>query len=311
MSRNKKNIKMQLHEILNGMMRFGEKKEKEQPGGAHYNPNRAPGIHSYRTADTYRDVIDSFGEYCKQAGVKKVGQIYKATVAGYMDSRRQESSWTASKDLAAINKVLGTHYTPKEFGFSRRTQDKVVHNRGVLTDNSTRASPLNADALHFARATGCRRQSILLATPAQAIRSEDGTVIGFHLREKGGRVRDALVLPSERGWLTSFVNDREAERGVYGKLIDHCDSHCNPHFDRGVYAQTLYREMMDARETGTDVYAGHRETFINQDALDKALRTSPYRYEYAHGFNVAVCAEISQQMGHNRVDVVIRSYLNK
>ena len=311
MSRKKKNIVIQLNNRVNELLQIGQKKVKEQPGGEHYNPNRAPGIHSVKTADTYRRVINQLGEYCKSRGVRDVSDINHETIAGFMASRSSESSWTASKDLSAINKVLGTHYTPKEFGFARRTQEAVVHNRGILTDNSTRALPLNADALHFARATGCRRQSILLATPAQAIRSEDGTVIGFHLREKGGRVRDALVLPSERGWLTSFVNDREAERGVYGTLIDHCDSHCNPHYDRGTYAQEMYAAMVEARDNGTDIYMGHRDTFINDEALEKALCTSPYHGDTAHGYDKHICAELSQQLGHNRIDVVVRSYLKK
>ena len=316
MSRKKKNVKMELNNRLNELLQIGQKKIKEKTGGEHFNPNRAPGIHSVKTADTYRRIINQFGDYCKMTDVKDVRDIDRNVVRGFMATRSKESSWTASKDLSALNKVLETHYTPKEFGYGRRTQDAVVHNRGILTANSTRDLPQNADVLHFARATGCRRQSILLATPAQAIwdgavGSTGGTVIGFTLREKGGRVRNALVLPSERAWVTDLVNSRFNERGKYGNLIDHCDSHCNPHFDRGTYAQEMYAAMVAARDSGADIYMGHRDTFINQDALDKAIRTSPYKGETAHGYDKHICAELSQQLGHNRIDVVVRSYLCK
>ena len=313
MSRNRVNIKMQLHKQLDNLMKIGVKKKKEKPGGEHFNPNRSEGIHSYKTADTYRSVIDKFGDFCKDQGIRNLSEIDRTVVVAYVESRREKSSWTISKDLSAINKVLNTRYTGKEFGIGQRTQDAVIHNRGLLTANSTRDLPQNQLALHFARATGCRRQSILLATPAQAIwdGSAGRTVIGFTLREKGGRVRNALVLPSERAWVTDLVNSRFTERGKYGNLIDHCDSHCNPHYDRGTYAQEMYAAMVAARDSGTDIYMGHRDTFINQDALDKALRTSPYKGETAHGYDKHICTELSQQLGHNRIDVVVRSYLDK
>ncbi len=316
MSRKKKNIVIQLNNRVNELLQIGQKKVKEQPGGEHYNPNRAPGIHSVKTADTYRRVINQLGEYCKSQGVKDVSDINHETIAGFMASRSGESSWTASKDLSAINKVLGTHYTPQEFGFARRTQDKVVHNRGILTDNSTRDAPRNQLALHFARATGCRRSSILSVTTNKAIwdgaaGSAGGIVIGFTFTEKGGRTRSALVLPSERTWVTKLVNDRTAERGPKGRLVDTCDSHCNPHYDRGTYAQEMYAAMVEARVKGEDIYCGHRDTFINEKALENALEKSPYHGKTAHGYDKHICAELSQQLGHNRIDVVVRSYLNK
>ena len=80
MGRNKQSIKYQLNQRLNSLMRIGEKKEKEQPGAADYNPNRASGVHSLSTLDTYRSVINGFAEHCREQGIKNINDITKETV---------------------------------------------------------------------------------------------------------------------------------------------------------------------------------------------------------------------------------------
>ena len=309
MSRNKKNIKQQLNERVDGLLRIGQKKVKESKGSSHYNPNRSEGIHSIKTADTYRRVINVFAEHCKEQGIREIAQIDSNIIGSFVVTRSNLSSWTISKDLAAINKVLDTHYTPKDFGIQERSRDQVVHNRRIHTDNSTAERESNRAALWFAYATGCRRSSILTVTADKAIRDESGTVIGFQFKEKGGRERNALVLPSERQAMTDYVNARQSEYGERGRLIDTCDRNCNPHYQRAEYANQLYREIKDHRDRGEDIYGGHRSTFIDARQLEKALSHPRYQRETVHGYETKICAEISQALGHNRIEVVVNSYL--
>ena len=271
MSRNKSNLKIQLHKRIDDLLCIGQKKIKETRGSPKFNPNRSEGIHSIKTAETYRRVIDRFGDYCKSQGIKTTSEITRETVQGFVESRRGNSSWTHSKDLAAINKVLGTYYTPKEFGIKERSRDQIVNNRHARTDHSTATADRNQAALWFAYSTGCRRSSILTVTADKTIRAEDGTVIGFQFREKGGRERNAVVLPSERQTMTNYVNARQAEHGENCRLIDTCDRNCNPHFQRAEYANKLYRELKEYRDRDEDIYSGHRSTFIDERHLQKAL----------------------------------------
>jgi hypothetical protein len=309
MSRNKSNIKMQLHKRIDELLRIGQKKVKETRGTPHFNPNRSEGIHSIKTAETYRQVINIFAEYCKTQGIKDVAQIDSNIIGSFVGTRSNLSPWTLSKDLAAINKVLDPHYTPKDFGIQERSHNQIINNRRVHTDNSTAGAERNQTALWFARATGCRRSSILTVTAEKAIRNEDGTVIGFQFREKGGRERNAIVLPSERQAMTNYVNARITESGENCRLVDSCDRNCNPHYCRAEYANELYRELKEYRDRDEDIYCGHRSMFIDERHLQKALSHPRYQRETVHGYETKLCAEISQALGHNRIEVVVNSYL--
>lgn len=298
---------MHLHKRIDELLRIGQKKVKETRGTPHFNPNRSEGIHSIKTAETYRQVINIFAEYCKTQGIKDVAQIDSKIIGSFVATRSNLSSWTISKDLAAINKVLDTHFTPKDFGIQERSRDQIVNNRHVHTDHSTASAERNQAALWFAYATGCRRSSILTVTADKAIRNEDGTVIGFQFKEKGGRERNAIVLPSERQAMTDYVNSRQVEHGENCRLVDTCDRNCNPHYQRAEYANQLYVELKDHRDE--DIYCGHRSTFIDERHLQKALSHPRYQREFVHGYETRLCAEISQQLGHNRIEVVVNSYL--
>ncbi len=309
MSRNKNNIKIQLNKRIDDLLRIREKKVKETRGTPHFNPNRSEGIHSIKTAETYRQVINIFAEYCKTQGIKDVAQIDSKIIGSFVATRSNLSSWTISKDLAAINKVLDTHFTPRDFGIKERSRDQIVNNRRAHTEHSTAAAERNQAALWFAYSTGCRRSSILTVTADKAIRSEDGIVIGFQFKEKGGRERDAIVLPSERQTMTDYVNARIAENGENCRLVDTCDRNCNPHYYRAEYANELYGELKEYRDRGEDIYAGYRSRFIDERHLQKALSHPRYQREFVHGYETRLCAEISQALGHNRIEVVVNSYL--
>ena len=111
--------------------------------------------------------------------------------------------------------------------------------------------------------------------------------------------------------VTEFVQSRVAERGEHCRLIDSCDSNANPHYERGVYAQEMYKQMVDYREREQDIYCGSRHKFINEENYQKAIKHPRYRSEYVRGHNTRICTGVSQQLGHNRIDVVINHYLCK
>ena len=311
MSRHKMNIKMQLNRRIDELLRIGEKKTKEERDSPNYNSNRSEGIHSIRTADTYRRCINVFADYCKTQGIKRVEDIDESIVAGFVDQRRECSSWTISKDLAAINKVLndGNIYTPAQFGIEPRYADNVVHNRRTLMENSTAEAERNQIALWFVHATGCRRSSVLTVTASQAIRDDDDIVIGFQFKEKGGRERNALLLPVERERMTEFVNAKIAESGEGCHLISQCDRNCNPHFERAHYCQDMYELMRQAKESGRDIYDGYRDIFINEEKYQHAIEHPRYSADFVRGYDTKILAELSQQLGHNRISVLLGSYL--
>ena len=297
MGRRHKNIKIQLNKALDGLLCLGTKKIKNDT-----NPNRAEGIHSAATATTYRSTINTFAEYLKGEGVRNIGDISEAHVRGFLDSRAGRSQWTLSKDLSAINKVLGTQYDGKEMGLKGRHAPSILNNRGFAKQDSGHLQR-NREALRFVAATGIRRQSIATITPAQAIYGQSGQVVGFRVVEKGGRPRCCVVLESERAWVTQLVQAHAAQPET--PMLTAVDKNANPHYYRAEYARALYTDL---RAAG-DYYDGMRTMFINEKAVERAM--ARYAHDTCRGYDLYTVAEVSQNMGHNRLDVVMTHYLTR
>ena len=311
MGRNSKNIKIQLNKKLDSLLRIGQKKQKESVGTPNYNPNRSEGIHSIQTADTYRKVINQFGEYCKTQGIREISQIDHQTVASYMEEQKGLSKWTTAKIICGINKVLSTNYTPADFGIGHRSQSEIIHNRGFLRANSTADRESNKDALWFASCTGARRETLMSVTANNAVRNDEGQVIGFHFEHcKGGKDYYALVLPYEREKMTAYVDEKIAIGGDNARLVTYCDKNSNPHYERGRYAESLYLCLKEAKDNRCDLYDGRRSLFINQEKYERAISHPRYSAETVRGYDTKVLAELSQNLAHNRISVCF-SYLGK
>lgn len=293
---------MQLNRRIDSLLRIGEKKVKDDPT----NPNRAEGIHSIQTASTYRAVARQLGEYLKEQGVRTIGDIERSHIEGFMTHRGNLSAYTYSKDLSAINKILDTRYTTREFGLPQRSYHAVTNNRG-LAQRDTSGAERNREALSFVRACGMRRESIDRITPADFLRDRDGLCIGVHLVEKGGRARNAVILAQDRERITAIVDRAVQTSGTDRPFLNAPDSNANPHYARREYAQQLYTDLERSRSEGTDYYAGMRSSFINQRCFARATQGRP---EHIRGYQRDALAEVSQNLGHNRISVVYYSYLN-
>ena len=309
MGRNRKNITIQLNRRIDELLRIGEKKVKVD--------GRAEGIHSVKTADSYRGTAGRLAEVCKASGVKNIEDIDKSVVERYMESYRNASAWTVSRELSATNKILGTSYTPSDFGFTQhRTYTSVKNNRGDLPLSSTANKPENQDALYLASVCGCRRSSLDPSSPTavtanDAIRNEQGQIYAFRLLEKGGKERVSLVLPSERGNLTRWVDGKLKDgHSPDAPLISHIDRNLGSHRMRAEYARDLYAELLEAKQRGVDVYEGRKyELFIDKDKYDYSYNNPRFRGDTIHGFDKDIALEVSFALGHNRLDVSLYSYL--
>ena len=304
MGRKDKNITIQLNRRIDELLRIGEKKVKVD--------GRVATINSVQTADSYRGTANRLGEVCKSMGVRNIEDIDKGVIERYMESYRHASAWTVSREIAAANKLLGTSYTPRDFGFTqRRTYTSVKNNRGDLPSSSTANKPENQDGLYLASVTGCRRSSITTVTANDAIRDEHGKIYAFNWCEKGGRCRTSLVLPSEQGNLTRWVDSKlKGGHSPDAPLVDYISKNAPCHRMRSEYARDLYAELKDAKERGVDVYQGRKfELFIDKDKYDYSYHNPRFKSDVVHGFQKDIALEVSFALGHNRLDVSLYSYL--
>lgn len=304
MGRKNKNITIQLNRRIDELLCIGEKKVKVD--------GRVATINSVQTADSYRGTANRLGEVCKSMGVRNIEDIDKGVIERYMESYRHASAWTVSREIAAANKLLGTSYTPRDFGFTqRRTYTSVKNNRGELPKSSDANKPENQDGLYLASVTGCRRSSITTVTANDAVRDEHGKIYAFHFCEKGGRERISLVLPSEQGSLTRWVDIKlKGGHSADAPLIDYISKNAPCHRMRSEYARELYGELKEAKERGVDAYNGRKyELFIDRHKYDYSYNNPRFKGDVAHGFDKAVALEVSFALGHNRLDVSLYSYL--
>ena len=304
MGRKNKNITIQLNRRIDELLRIGEKKVKV--GG------RVATINSVQTADSYRGTANRIGEVCKSIGVRNIEDINKSVIERYMESYRHASAWTVSREVAAANKLLGTSYTPRDFGFTqRRTYTSVKNNRGELPKTSDSNSPKNQDCLYLASVTGCRRSSITTVTANDAIRDEHGKIYAFHFCEKGGRERTSLVLPSEQGNLTRWVDSKlKGGHSPDAPLVDYISKNAPCHRMRSEYARDLYAELLEAKQRGIDVYEGRKyELFIDRDKYDYSYNNPRFKSNTPHNFQKDLALEVSFNLGHGRLDVSLYSYL--
>ena len=310
MGRKNKNITIQLNNRINELLRIGEKKVKVN--------GVAEGIHSVKTAEQYRNTANRLSSVCKEMGVKRIEDIDKSVVARYMEAYRDASAWTVSRELAAISKIRGETITPKELGFTqRRTYTSVKNSRGdILPKSSTASKPENQDALYLASVCGCRRSSLDPSSPTavtanDAVRNEQGQIYAFHLVEKGAKHRVSLVLPSERGNLTRWVDGKLKDgHSPDAPLISHIDRNLGSHRMRAEYARDLYAELKDAKERGVDVYEGRKyELFIDRNKFDFSYNNPRFKSDTPHNFQKDLALEVSFNLGHGRLDVSLYSYL--
>ena len=306
MGRNHKNIKIQLNQRLDSLLRIGQKKQKEKVGSPNYNPNRSEGVHSIETTKSYRKICNEMGSFLKDEGIKDISQIDRQVIAKYMATKQGKSKWYTAKLCSCINKLLSTNYTPADFGIGHRSQKEVVLNRGNFPTHSTADRASNQDALWFAGCTGARRETLMSVTANQAIRNDNGQVIGFRFEGcKGGKTGCVLILPNQREKMTSFVDNKIVTAGQNARLITHCDSNCNPHRARREFAQSLYCCLKEAKDNGTDLYDGRRGLFIDERRKAQAMSHQRYSSPTVSGFDTSVLAELSQNLAHNRISVTL------
>lgn len=312
MSRIQKNLKIQMHKNLSEKIRIGTSRheakkdyaEKCQVDGTKAKLNESPYIHSISTADNYRAVIDQFSGWLKENHKdiwqsQNLGQITKDVAYQYMQEREQRglSAFTISRDLSAINKTLDLNLSKSEGGLKERSSENMTRSRQEATNDKHYNKDNYKDEIRLSESFGMRRESIVggqYALKADVSLFIKDNQVYASLIEKGGRYREAPCLQQhkavilekysvqERDSLTKeqfkdLYNNSKAELLVdkYTKMIDN-------HAFRGEYARNLYNQLAE------------QKTNLKED----------YK-----GFDKSIVQQVSNALGHNRLDVTVIHYL--
>ena len=320
---NWKRIDKSLQHRLSGMARFGQSKhEAKQEARAAYlkehgtltgwNPSKVDGIYGIKTMETYRSAMTDFSKWAANQGLNNASKITREHAAQYLREReaKGKSAWTVTRDMSAINKVFGYDLSKKELGLHDRRQEDVIRSRNECQHDRYAHTERYKDEIDFAKACGCRRQSIEQVQYRDLV-WHNGRVVAVHLVEKGGKERTAPVLNEYKDRITEIAqgiaerhnNDNgklENERlftQEYSHMIDN-------HAFRAEYAANLFRQLEHEREQGLPLCEGDYEVERLCNLRGRDISDNPqYR-----GHDRDICGMVSGALGHNRLEVVFSSY---
>lgn len=308
----KTSFKELLFRELNSRNCFGQSKyQAKQESIKNGNKGKLSGIYSKKTMSDYKKVAENFSKWQKIKGYnfKKISDVKEKDIISYLSDRMKEnkSAWTLSRDLSALNKIFNTSITKEKAGLPKRRNSDIKNNRGFGKNYRNSTYKKNKDVINFISSCGIRRQSLTIITPEHAIRNKENIIIGFNVTEKGGKNRNCYILNGKQKDITEFVNNHYSKNGNV-PFWDKIDKNLNTHWYRGEYARNLYNDLVISKSRNEDYFQGYYDTFINQNKLKKA--TENYG-EMTKGYNTELLAVVSQNLGHNRIDVIYNHYLNR
>jgi len=308
----KTSFKEQMFRALNALNCYGQSKyQAKQESYKQGNKGKVKGIYSKKTMQDYKQVAEQFQSWSKTKGYnfKSLADVSDSHILQYLTERQAQgkSSWTISKDLSALNKIFNKNITKKDSGLRSRKNSDIKNNRGLGNNYRSSIYKKNKELTDFISATGIRRQSVTVINPSNAIRDKVGVVIGFSVIEKGGKHRNCYVIKGKQEAVTSFVNKHLSQKGNQ-PFWTKVDKNLNTHWYRAEYARTLYNDLITANNHRQDYFEGYRDTFVNSQRLAQA---TDGHGQITKGYDTEALAVVSQNLGHNRIDVVYSNYLSR
>lgn len=284
-----KNLKIQLNNAINDKLAIGKSRHEEKQN----NGGKSDFIHSINSADSYRKSINQFADWLRENkqevwNNKSLSNIDKQVASEFLQYQRDRGlrSTSISRDLAAINKVLNLGLTKKEAEIDKRSIYDIYKSRNNTNEGlSDYIKEKNHNQMIIAQATGCRRSSILkLEKEHFKVDKETGLPHSVVLVEKGGKERIAPILEKYR----SEVKDILEISRLDGPIFDNYSRGIDNHSFRAEYAENRYNELLETYQAmGNEIKADYR------------------------GFDSEILEQVSQNLGHNRIDVVEEHYINK
>ena len=260
--------------------RHQAKTEYKEMMGNKATHNRTIGIHSYKTYDAYKQTSIEFVRYMRNEhkDIKDINQIKENHVIDYLRYRQdnEKSAYTISKDMAALNKLFNFYITKKDARIQQRTYKDITRSRKPR-ENDRKYNPNNyKDQILFAKASGCRRESVLRVKPENFV-WENGLPVKVQLKEKGGTEREAHMICNYQEDIKRILLGKELDKPLFTKYTKMIDNHAF----RSEYSKSRYTEIFGERE-------------------DK----NGYK-----GYDKNALKILTKDLGHNRLDVVVYNYL--
>lgn len=274
-----KTLKYQVKERFWTMQKFGESRHDDKRKGISEKY-----IYSKQTMENYVKSCTHFAEWCKSKHGCKTLEDCKQYAQDYINGRIELSAYTLSSDVSALHKLYQGEIhldKPKE-----RLRGEIERSR-VLSERNIREEQRSPEIVNFVKAVGCRREELIKVTPNDIKQVDDKVLV--HLCGKGGKHRMAEVLRGHEDEVLQYVERGEDNKPIFEKPSNNLAIH---HY-RADYAKDLYRQIEESREMDNSEN--------NLYHCRKDMNGTTYYKD--------VMEEVSQNLGHNRIDVIAGHYL--
>jgi integrase len=244
-------------------------------------------IHSHQTRMTYQQQVLQFVNWAREKhGVRHVADLDARAdelASLYLMSAigAGKSAWTLQTMRSALRLFFGDRTLADGVKLPPRRREQIKRSRyPAARDN--RVQPAHwTDVLAFERAVGLRRGELERLRVGDVYGKRGGKLVVLVRRGKGGKAREAPVLPGREAEVLSAVAGREPQERVFAQVP-------------GIDLQALRREYAQA------LYLHHAPGW----ALPKTQGSiQPTDYE------PRAVRLVSRALGHERLDVVLTSYL--
>ena len=305
--KNKRSFAKQIQDRLDACLSIGVSKhadkQKQDENGRRLSDAR---IYSWNTYRAYLQHANIFAQWIKTnyPGIKTLADA-RPYVDIWLCSRvcNGLSAYTVKLDAAALAKVYGC--STGDFGIITppRLREEITRSRGKKIRDRHFSEKNNAELIAFCRCCGLRRSELEKLRGTDLVEHKDGSFSVHVISGKGGRDRYAPVVGTQDE-IRALVDRMHAagNEKVWKKVHNAADIHGY----RREYAARVYAQH------ARDVYTLLEEKIPDPDHSGRMV-SALYKCrgkKYGHYFDRAALLEASKALGHNRVDVVARHYLD-
>ena len=244
-------------------------------------------IHAHLSRARYQGRILAFLNWARQQeSIRTLEQLdpqASTLLARYLSERLAagQTPATVQSIRAALRIFFDDDTLADEVQVPRREREKITRSRGPAKRDSHFQAANWTTLIEFLKGTGLRGSEIKALQVRDVRQNEDGRAEVFVVGGKGGKQRTVTARKNSTELVLAAVAGREPLERVFPQVPDRINSQAL----RREFAQQLYMEL-----SGRPL-----------PPKEGRLKRSDYDREAA--------LLVSHQLGHNRVDVMLRSYL--
>jgi len=246
-------------------------------------------IHAFRTRKGYQAIVLRLVNWCatmqglRFRSLDELDARAEELVARYLTDglAAGKSAWTLKTERSALRLFFGRRDLAAGVPLPPRRRTDITRSRGPVARDGAFYPAHWRTLLTFLDATGLRRSEVARVHVRDVYEDADGC-LHVAVKGKGGKWRTVPVLSDHADAVRALVAGRPRDERLFSRIPSHLDIHAA----RRGFAQATYREASHGRPL--------------PPARGRLARES---------IDPAAARQVSQALGHNRMDVTTTHYL--